>query len=157
MSTQLLSALGLGTPHPTWPDERLVQCCLAGEEAAWAALIQKYERLIYSIPFRYGARAEDAADVFQMVCIDLYAELPKLRKIDSLRSWLITVTARHSLRNKNSRQRYAGDDSELALQADDDAIASPAWMAAEEQATAHSRRLDPLELPPPDADRAALF
>jgi RNA polymerase sigma factor (sigma-70 family) len=92
-----------GAPDPSWSDADLVRACLDGREAAWAALLDKYKRLIYSIPFRYGAAEADAADIFQLVCMDLYAELPRLRNVEALRGWLMTVTARHSLRWKNRR------------------------------------------------------
>ena len=72
-------------------DERLVQECLAGDERAWATLIDKYKRLIYSVPVKYGFSPDEAGDIFQNVCIDLFTNLGKLRKIESLRSWLITV------------------------------------------------------------------
>jgi RNA polymerase sigma factor (sigma-70 family) len=72
-------------------DEKLVQDCLAGDERAWNALIEKYKRLIYSVPVKYGFSPDDAGDIFQNVCIDLFTNLSKLRKIESLRSWLITV------------------------------------------------------------------
>jgi RNA polymerase sigma factor (sigma-70 family) len=125
----------LAEPMERWTDERLVQSCLAGEQAAWAALIRRYERLIYSIPFRYGAKPEDAADIFQNVCLELYGELPRLRKVESLRSWLITVAMRRSLKWKQSRQRYEMDDEGvLAEVADPEAVASPEWLAQAERA-----------------------
>jgi RNA polymerase sigma factor (sigma-70 family) len=83
-----------------WSDSRLVQECLDGNEHAWAALIHKYKRLIYSIPFKYRATPEDSEDIFQAVCLDLYSELPNLRKAESIRSWLISVTAHKSYRWK---------------------------------------------------------
>jgi RNA polymerase sigma factor (sigma-70 family) len=82
-----------GGPSATSADTYLVKECLRGNENAWAALIDKYKRLIYSIPVKYQASQEDAADIFQAVCLELFSELPKLRKADSLRSWLITVAS----------------------------------------------------------------
>jgi RNA polymerase sigma factor (sigma-70 family) len=76
-----------------WDDGRLIQACRDGDQEAWSVLIHRYRRLIYSIPARYGAQPADAADIFQAVCLELYAELPRLRKVESLRSWLISVTA----------------------------------------------------------------
>ena len=46
-------------------DEWLVQGCIRGDQQAWEALIDKYKRLIFSIPIKYGASSTDAADVFQ--------------------------------------------------------------------------------------------
>ena len=66
-------------------DARLVAACLQGDQQAWETLIDKYKRLIYSIPFRYGASPEDAADVFQSVCIEVLNSLSQLKNTDSLR------------------------------------------------------------------------
>lgn len=74
-------------------DQQLVRQCLQGDEHAWSRLIDKYKRLIYSIPIKYGFRPEDASDIFQTVSIDLFTNLCNLRKVESLRSWLITVTS----------------------------------------------------------------
>jgi len=84
---------GAGTSQRSSGDRRLVMACLRGDQSAWAALIDKYQRLIYSIPIKYGGSAEDAADIFQAVCLELYAELSRLRNTDNLRPWLMTVTA----------------------------------------------------------------
>lgn len=78
-------------------NELLVRGCILGDQRAWEALIDKYKRLIFSIPMiTYGARPEDAADVFQAVCIEVLHGLPQLKSARSLRAWLITVTLRQS-------------------------------------------------------------
>jgi hypothetical protein len=68
----------------TWSNSHLVRECLAGNEAAWAALIDKYKNLIYSIPIKRGFSPEDAADLFQSVCLDLLSELQRLRDPEAL-------------------------------------------------------------------------
>ena len=40
-----------------------------GSDEAWAALLDKYKNLIYSIPIKRGFAREDAAEVFQRVCL----------------------------------------------------------------------------------------
>jgi RNA polymerase sigma factor (sigma-70 family) len=72
---------------------RLVEECLRGSEQAWHALVDRYKNLIYSIPLRYGAPPQDAADIFQAVCLDLFNELPRLREAEALQGWLIKVTS----------------------------------------------------------------
>jgi RNA polymerase sigma factor (sigma-70 family) len=94
-----------GGPDVTWSDDRLVSACLAGNEQAWSALIDKYKNLIYSIPLKYGATPEDAADVFQSVCVDLLTELPRIRESAALRGWLMTVTANRMFHLKRKQQR----------------------------------------------------
>ena len=62
-----------------WPNSRLVKECLRGNEQAWNLLVDRYKNLIYSIPIRYGLPPQDAADIFQAVCLDLFNELPRAR------------------------------------------------------------------------------
>lgn len=87
-------------------DARMVAACLNGDQKAWEALIEKFKRLIYSIPLRYGASVEDAADVFQSVCIEVLNSLGQLKNTDSLRSWLITVAVRQSYRWKKKQSNH---------------------------------------------------
>lgn len=117
--------LGLAKPHPGWSDSELVEACREGNAEAWNALLEKYKRLIYAIPFRYGATAADADDIFQAVCMELYEELPRLRRTEALRSWLSTVTSRESLRWKQRRKRRGEEDWENAPEPAADASIAP--------------------------------
>ncbi len=92
-------------------DGRLIAACLLGDQGAWEKLIDKYKRLIYSIPFKYGATAEDAADVFQSVCIEVFNSLGQLKNAESLRSWLITVAVRQSYRWKKKQSNHVELDA----------------------------------------------
>jgi len=87
-------------------EEWLVQGCLQGNPRAWEQLIDKYKRLIYSIPIKYGASPDDAADVFQAVCIEVLNSLPQLKSAQSLRSWLITLTIRQAYRWKRKQSNH---------------------------------------------------
>lgn len=102
------TTLAAEVPSPSWTDECLVRECLAGNEDAWTALIEKYKHLIFAVPIRGGANPQDAADIFQAVCLELFAELPKLRRIESLRGWLLTV-ANHKLYHLRQQQRRPED------------------------------------------------
>lgn len=100
-------------------DEELVCACLDGSEDAWAALINRYKNLIYAVPLRGGASAEDAVDIFHGVCRHLFAELPQLRRADCLRGWLLTAAAQKlfELRNQqtpnDAGQSVAGEPAIL--------------------------------------------
>ena len=103
-----------------WSDDRLVRDCLNGREAAWAALLEKYKKLIYSIPVKYGLSADEATDVFQETCLVLLSELPRLRDPRALPKWLMQVTSHKCLQFKRQHQRTdamdvtAGHLSEVA-------------------------------------------
>lgn len=100
----------VGTPGITWSDDRLVRACLDGNDQAWAALIEKYKNLIYSVPLKYGASQSDAADVFQSVCLKLFSELPRLRQSAALRGWLLAVTT-HETFHTHKKQRRRGEQA----------------------------------------------
>jgi RNA polymerase sigma factor (sigma-70 family) len=107
-------------------DRELVEACLAGEAQAWEALLEKYKKLIYSVPLRYQLSPDDAADIFQSVCLDLYRELPGLRSADAVRGWLVRVAAHKSLRWKVRGSRFEQYDSE---QGEEGSPAMPDWAA----------------------------
>lgn len=96
-------------------DAQLVRRCLANDEEAWVALVHRYKRLIYAIPFKFGISADHANDIFQAVCVDLVSELPKLRNPDALRAWLVSVTRHRSLRWKTRMRREQPWDTTEAL------------------------------------------
>ena len=109
--------------RPAWNDERLVQECVHGNEEAWSALIDKYKRLIYSIPIKYGLSPDHAADIFQSVCVEMLSELPKLREPKALPKWIIQVTAHKCLRQKRHDQRM--ETGEKAEEAFDSSVIPP--------------------------------
>jgi RNA polymerase sigma factor (sigma-70 family) len=108
------AAAASGKPSPAWDDHQLVNACLKGNQDAWAALLRKYKDLIYSVPVRYGFSAEDAADVFQTVSMELYTRLSRLREVDALRGWLLRVAAHECFHRKQDRQKYRLEDLEDA-------------------------------------------
>jgi RNA polymerase sigma factor (sigma-70 family) len=71
-----------------WSDDRLVASCRKGDQQAWAALVDQYKNLIFSIPIKLGLY-DDAADIFQAVCLDLLTSLPRLREPRALPKWLM--------------------------------------------------------------------
>ena len=123
----VLSALG--SIDERSDDRTLVQACLRGNERAWSALIDKYKNLIYSVPIKYGADREEASDIFQAVCQELFTDLPRLRNIDSLRPWLMTVTAHEAFHWK--RRRLRRRQREVEGLDEDRLVALPPAIAAE--------------------------
>src|SRR5262245_51661534 len=91
-------------------DQCLVQECLKGNEHAWAALLDRYRGLIYSIPLRYSLSNDDASDIFQQVCMQLLRHLGTIRDVDSLAAWLIKVTTRICFGWISKQRRFESGD-----------------------------------------------
>lgn len=129
-----------------WTDAQLVKECLRGNEEAWSTLIDTYQKLIFSIPMKYGFSRDDATDIFQAVCIELLSELPKLRKPKALPKWIMQVAAHKCFHHKRQMQRTEvrepGDDAfESSVAAEAEGILRE---AEEEQILRDAMR----ELPP---------
>jgi RNA polymerase sigma factor (sigma-70 family) len=97
-----------------WTDARLVRGCLDGNQEAWSALIQKYKNLIFSVPIQYGFNREDAADIFQSVCVELLSQLAKLREPRSLPKWILMVTSHTCYHRKHKDQKNQMKADEMA-------------------------------------------
>lgn len=96
----------LDGPSTSWEDVALVEACLAGSEAGWVALVDKYSRLIISVPLRFRFSRSDAEDIFQSVCVDLLEQLPAVREPAALRGWLVQVATHKCLhaRRRSGRE-----------------------------------------------------
>lgn len=86
-------------------DAELVRRCRAGEAAAWAALVRRYQRLVRAVVLRAGFDEHAAADVFQTVFTRLYEQLPRLTQPDRLQAWIVTTAKREALRARERARR----------------------------------------------------
>lgn len=80
--------------YAQYSDEDLVQACRAGEKQAWDALVGRYERLVYTIPIRYGLVRGEAEEVFQNTWLALVRHIDRLEQPDRLAAWLVTTARR---------------------------------------------------------------
>jgi RNA polymerase sigma factor (sigma-70 family) len=95
-------------------DAELAQACLQGDQEAWSSLIDKYTNLIFSVPIKYGFTRDDAADVFQMVCLELLSELPRIREPKALPKWLLMVAAHKCYHLRNHQRRHQDKNTGFA-------------------------------------------
>ena len=114
-------------------DARLVRECLDGNQQAWNSLIERYKRLIYSIPYKYRAAPEDCADIFQAVCLELYTELGNVRKVESLKSRIISVTVHKCFHWKRQQRGNVELDATEQEPVDDTAVAASDLLIEVEQ------------------------
>ena len=84
----------------------LVRAAGAGDEAAWAALVDQFERLVWAVARDHGLSTVDSADVSQTTWLRLAEKLTGLRDPERVGAWLAT-TARYEsleLRRRQARQ-----------------------------------------------------
>jgi RNA polymerase sigma factor (sigma-70 family) len=93
-----------GTPGDLG-DAALVASCREGDRRAWAELVRRYQRLVYTVPRRAGLSDADAADVFQFTFARLVEHLSRLDDAARVRAWLVTTARRETLRLLSLQQR----------------------------------------------------
>jgi RNA polymerase sigma factor (sigma-70 family) len=86
-------------------DQDLILGCRNGEVGAWQRLLDRYERLVFSVPRRYGLSREDAADITQLTFTILFQSMDTLSKDSTLGAWLTTVARRHTWRRLDRKRR----------------------------------------------------
>src|SRR5687768_2855396 len=95
-------------------DEQLLLACRRGEEAAWEALVRRYQRLVYAVPRRAGLDEDDAAEVFQEVFTTLLENIAGIEQPSRLHAWLVTTARRKTwrviTRAKATRSFGGGDE-----------------------------------------------
>jgi RNA polymerase sigma factor (sigma-70 family) len=95
---------------------KLIQACRQGDPLAWETLVERYQRLVYSIPQRAGLDQAQSVEVFQQVFEKLVKNLDQIEQPDRLGAWLATTARREtwrlSRREALIRQLIGGDDYE---------------------------------------------
>ena len=75
---------------------------LAGDEAAFSALVERHAGMVWSACRRALDRPEDAEDAFQATFLILFRKAGSIRKRTALASWLYGVARRTALRMRRS-------------------------------------------------------
>jgi RNA polymerase sigma factor (sigma-70 family) len=101
------------TDYKQLSDTDLLMACQQGEEDAWGALVGRYERLVYTIPYRYGLTPSEVSDVFQSVWLALLRNLGSLRQPDRIAAWLVTTTRRECWERRRGDKYKKEFSSEL--------------------------------------------
>lgn len=101
-------------------DRELLLGCRRGNDRSWRLLLDRYERLVFSIPLSYGLSREDAADVSQLTFTIFMNSMEGLREDSRLGAWLATVARRHTWRAMGKKKReMVRKDRDLAEYAAD--------------------------------------
>jgi RNA polymerase sigma factor (sigma-70 family) len=128
------------TPDSRKPtDTELITRCLQGEANAWKQLVDRYARLVHSVPVRAGLTPMEVDDVGQEVFLALAQNMHRLEDPERVSAWLITTARRLSWRALQKRNREEvsdrGELMELHLTASDigDPTARPAHLPGMEE------------------------
>jgi RNA polymerase sigma-70 factor, ECF subfamily len=73
-------------------DREAVEACLRGERAAFDRLVERYQRDVYRLCYRYVNNHHDASDLAQEVFLKAYRALARFRGDSSFSTWLYRIS-----------------------------------------------------------------
>jgi RNA polymerase sigma-70 factor, ECF subfamily len=79
------------TPLEGLDDRALVAACLAGRLEAFDIIVERHQRSVYQLCYRFVGRHEDAADLSQDVFLRAFRGLRRFRGDASLSTWLYRI------------------------------------------------------------------
>lgn len=110
-------------------DEKVVERCLRGDDAAWETVVNQYAKRIYNLTYRYTSRRDEAEDLTQEIFIRVYQNLKSFRsESGSFQSWIMKVGRNLVIDHYRRTRRYqqaAGSEEMETMNLRDDKIPSP--------------------------------
>ena len=110
-------------------DAELVEACLAGRREAFDVIVERHQRHIYQLCYRFTGNHEDASDLSQDVFVRAYRGLKTFRAQASLGTWLYRIAVNVCLNKVSAKPRSEPLDPLLA--ANDERVASMEETAAD--------------------------
>jgi RNA polymerase sigma-70 factor (ECF subfamily) len=94
-------------------DGELVDGTLRGDRCCFDALIERYQKLVYSIAYRIVDNHTDADDLVQTIFLRAYSGLKTFIRGTDFKTWLYTIAVNTSLNTRKQTRRQR----EVVLQA----------------------------------------
>jgi len=120
-------------------DQKLVERCLKGDDAAWELVVTSYAKRIYNLSYRYTNRRDEAEDLTQEILIRVYRNLKSYRADSgAFQNWILRVARNLIIDHYRQVRRYpqAGGSEELeAMNIKDDRIPNPQRAAEQMEAS----------------------
>jgi RNA polymerase sigma-70 factor (ECF subfamily) len=93
----------------TWTADELITRARAGEASAFAALVRRYQRTVYSVALRMLNDRHRAEDLAQEVFLQLYRTLDSITSDTHLAFWLRKVAVNRAIDRMRQESRYDGE------------------------------------------------
>ena len=84
-------------------DTELIEQTLAGDQSAYADLVKRHQRFVFTLAIRFAKNREDAEEIAQDCFIKAYRSLSSFQKQSKFSTWLYSIvytTAMTTLRKK---------------------------------------------------------
>lgn len=140
-------------------DEKMVERCLQGDDAAWEMVVNSYAKRIYNLTYRYTSRRIEAEDLTQEIFIRVYQNLKSFRSDSgSFQGWIMKVGRNLIIDHYRRTRRFqqaAGTEEMEAMNLKDDKVINP--QRSVEQSEASSFLTEGLQALSPELKEAIIL
>lgn len=110
---------GIASDSARAEDRILASSLRAGDEAAYEALIQRYEQPVFGVVSRLLEEPSDAPDVVQDVFLKVFRNIDRFRGDSSLKTWIYRIAVNEARNQQRWFGRHRGKEVSLAGMAPD--------------------------------------
>ena len=129
--------------QPERDDQALVAASLDGDRTAFDAIVERHQRSVYHVCFRFVNNHEDASDLVQETFVRAWKGLRNFKGQAALSTWLYRIAVNVSL-NRVSGKKAETDSVDLDRFVDTEAELPGARLMREERADAVRRAIGEL-------------
>jgi RNA polymerase sigma-70 factor (ECF subfamily) len=94
-------------------DKDLLDRYVAGDESALTALVRQYQKELYAFVYRHVGNMDDAADLTQMVFVNVFLKAEQFNGTSSFKTWLYQIAVNQCKNHFRSKDRQRIEDVEL--------------------------------------------
>lgn len=100
--------------------DAVIERCLAGDQVAWAQIVQQYRRKVYNLAYKFVGRTDEAEDLTQDIFVKTFKALHTFDRRANFQTWLISISRNlcidhyRSVRKERATMARDVDASELA-------------------------------------------
>jgi RNA polymerase sigma-70 factor (ECF subfamily) len=110
-------------------DEKLVERCIQGDDAAWEQIVNSYAKRIYNLGYRYTNRRDEAEDLTQEILVRVYQNLKSFRAdVGTFQNWILKVGRNLIIDHYRQTRRFqqvAGTEELETMNLKDEKVPNP--------------------------------
>ena len=104
--------------HINSTDSELIDEVLAGNQSAYALLVKRHQRFVFSLAMRFAKKREDAEEIAQDCFVKAYRSLYTFKRTSKFSTWLYSIVYTTSITflRRNRPEAFSLDDENVSFQ-----------------------------------------
>jgi RNA polymerase sigma-70 factor (ECF subfamily) len=79
-------------PSSSSTPDTLIERCLAGDQAAWEAIVRQHWRKVFNVAYKFVGKHDEAEDLTQDIFLKIFKSLDTFDRRANFQTWLISIS-----------------------------------------------------------------